>query len=116
MRILATSGSLRAGSSNTALLGAAAGDAGIYVAVMLFVGWGLHLSPAPDNVEGHPFHAANNVNGIGIASIVDYQQLPLDPRVQALEEAYVRKVVDTLHDLPTPGDPRSTAGGSTSRR
>jgi hypothetical protein len=78
----------------------AAGNAGIYVSVMLFEGWGLHLSPAPDNVEGHPFHAANNVNGIGIASIVDYQQLPLDPRVQALQEAYVRKVVDTLHDLP----------------
>ena len=33
--------------------------------VMLFDGLGLHLSPPPDNVEGHPFHAANNVNGIG---------------------------------------------------
>ena len=54
---------------------------GIYVAVMFFDGWALHLSPAPDNVEGHPFHAANNVNGIGITSIVDYQVLPLDPRV-----------------------------------
>ena len=78
----------------------AAGNEGIYVAVMLFEGWGLHLSPAPDNVEGHPFHAANNVNGIGITSIVDYQVLPLDPRVQALQEAYIRKVVDTVHDLP----------------
>ena len=57
-------------------------------------------APAPDNVEGHPFHAANNVNGIGITSIVDYQVLPLDPRVQALQEAYIRKVVDTVHDLP----------------
>jgi hypothetical protein len=79
---------------------AAAGGEGIYVAVMLFEGWGLHLSPPPDNVEGHPFHAANNVNEIGIASIVDYQVLPLDPRVQALQEAYIRKVVDTVHDLP----------------
>lgn len=26
--------------------------------------------------------------------------LPLDPRVQALQEAYIRKVVDTVHDLP----------------
>ena len=73
---------------------------GIYVAVMFFDGWALHLSPAPDNVEGHPFHAANNVNGIGITSIVDYQVLPLDPRVQAIQEAYIRKVVDTVHDLP----------------
>ena len=78
----------------------AAGNRGIYVAVMLFDGWGLHLSPAPDNVEGHPFHAANNINGIGIRSIVDYQVLPLDPRVQALQEAYITKVVDTLHDVP----------------
>jgi hypothetical protein len=54
----------------------AAGAEGIYVAVMLFDGWALHLSPLPDNVEGHPFAAANNVNGIGIASIVDYQVLP----------------------------------------
>ena len=78
----------------------AAGQRGIYVGVMLFDGFGLHLSPAPDQVEGHPFHAANNVNGVGIGSIVDYQVLPLDPRVQQLQEAYVGKVVDTLHDLP----------------
>jgi hypothetical protein len=78
----------------------AAGRRGIYVAVMLFDGFGVHLSPAPDHVEGHPFHAANNLNGVGIGSIVDYQVLPLDPRVQQLQEAYVRKVVDTLHDLP----------------
>jgi hypothetical protein len=78
----------------------AAGAEGIYVAVMLFDGWALHLSPLPDNVEGHPFAAANNVNGIGIASIVDYQVLPLDPAVQALQEAYIGKVVDTVQDLP----------------
>jgi hypothetical protein len=65
----------------------AAGQRGIYVAVMFFDGWALHLSPAPDDVEGHPFHAANNVNGVGIGSIVDYQVLPLHPRVQALQEA-----------------------------
>jgi hypothetical protein len=78
----------------------AAGNEGIYVAVMLFDGFCLHLCPAPDNVEGHPFHAANNVNEIGIASINDYQVLPLDPHVQALQEAYIRKVVDTVQDLP----------------
>jgi hypothetical protein len=79
---------------------AAAGERGMYVSVMLFEGWGLHLSPAPDHVEGHPFHAANNLNGVRIGSIVDYQVLPLDPRVQALQEAYIRKVVDTVGDLP----------------
>jgi hypothetical protein len=77
-----------------------AGEGGIYVGVLLFDGWALHLSPPPDNVEGHPFHALNNVNGISATSINDLQALPLDPRVQAFQEAYIRKVVDTLHDLP----------------
>lgn len=78
----------------------AAGKEGIYVAVMLFDGFGLHLSQAPDHVEGHPFHAANNINGIALTSINDEQVLPLDLRVQALQEAYLRKVVDTVADLP----------------
>ena len=46
---------------------------------MLFEGFSLHLTVVPDNIEGHPFHAANNVNDIGITSIVDYQVLPLIP-------------------------------------
>jgi hypothetical protein len=78
----------------------AARERGIYVGVMFFEGWALHLSPAPDHVEGHPFHVANNVNGVGIGSILDYQVLPLEARVQELQETYIRKVVDTLHDLP----------------
>ncbi|MDQ3923467.1 MAG: hypothetical protein M3309_06030, partial [Actinomycetota bacterium] len=78
----------------------AAGNEGIYVSVMLFEGFGLHLSLAPDNVEGHPFHAVNNVNDIGISSINDYQVLPLDLRVQTLQEAYIRKAIDTVQDLP----------------
>ena len=78
----------------------AAGEAGVYVGVMLFDGWALHLSPAPDHIEGHPFHARNNVNGIAATSIDDLQVLPLDPRVTRLQEAYIRHVVDVLHDLP----------------
>jgi Family of unknown function (DUF6298) len=78
----------------------AAGNQGLYVVVMFFDGFGIHLSPAPDHVEGHPFHAANNINGIGIASILDYQVLPLDTRVQALQKAYIHKVIDSVHDLP----------------
>jgi len=78
----------------------AAANEGIYVSVMFFEGFALHLSLAPDNVEGHPFYASNNVNEIGITSINDYQVLPLDPRLQALQEAYIRKVVDTVQDLP----------------
>jgi hypothetical protein len=29
---------------------------------MLFDGFALHLSPAPDNVQGHRFYHANNIN------------------------------------------------------
>src|SRR4029078_3278150 len=67
---------------------------------MLFDGWALHLSPPPDHIEGHPFHAGNNVNGVSAASIDNLQVLPLDPRILQMQQAYVRKVVDTLHDLP----------------
>lgn len=78
----------------------AAGNESMYVSVMLFEGFSLHLTAPPDNIEGHPFHIGNNVNEIGITSIVDYQVLPLDSCVQALQEAYIRKVIDTVHDLP----------------
>lgn len=78
----------------------AAGNEGMYVSVMFFDGFGLHLSQAPDHVEGHPFFAANNVNGVALTSINDYQVLPLDESIQALQEAYMRKVVDTVADLP----------------
>ncbi|SDU69038.1 hypothetical protein [Jiangella alkaliphila] len=77
-----------------------AGAAGVYVDVLLFDGWALHLSPAPDHIEGHPFHALNNVNGVSATSIDDLQVLPLDPQVEAIQRAFVTKVVDTLHELP----------------
>ncbi len=67
---------------------------------MLFDGFSLHLTELPTNITGHPFHAANNVNGVDIGSIVDYQELPLDPTIEGLQEAYIRHVVDTVHDLP----------------
>src|SRR5258708_38618377 len=38
----------------------AAGKEGIYVAVMLFDGFALHLRPAPDNVDGPPFYPPHN--------------------------------------------------------
>lgn len=78
----------------------AAGNEGIYVSVMFFDGFCFLECERPNNVAGHPFHAGNNVNGIGITSITDYQVLPVDPRVLDLQKAYLRKVVDTVHDLP----------------
>jgi hypothetical protein len=82
-----------------------AGERGIYVMVMLFQGFSIHnkggarLNPWP----GHPFNAANNINGIdgdanrnGEGEEVHTLQLPAVTRIQ---EAYVRKVLDTLNEF-----------------
>lgn len=80
-----------------------AGERGFYVAVMLFNGWSIH-----DNGEGnpwfrHPFNRVNNVNGVdgdpdGTGEGLDVHSLRL-PAITRLQEAYVRKVVDTVGDL-----------------
>lgn len=82
-----------------------AGRRGIYVSVMLFNGWsiegkGLHRG---NPWGGHPFNQANNVNGIdgdpnGHGDGLETHTLAI-PAITALQEAYVRKVVDTLDDL-----------------
>jgi hypothetical protein len=83
----------------------AAGQRGIYVSIMLFNGWSIEeqtrriRNPWP----GHPFNRANNVNGIDGDSNKDGRGLETHtlqiPAVTALQEAYVRKVVDAVNDL-----------------
>lgn len=80
---------------------AAARDRGIYVSVMLFEGWGLQF--APGAWEGHPFHPGNNINGIdGDANAdgkgVEIHELGNQP-VTDIQEAYVRKVIDTVNEF-----------------
>lgn len=53
--------------------------------------------------RGHPFHPQNNINGIngdpsGDDSGEETHELTV-PAVTAIQEAYVRKVVDTVNDL-----------------
>jgi hypothetical protein len=73
----------------------AARDRGIYVSIMLFEGWGLQF--VSDGWAGHPFNPANNINGI------DGQGLKVHElgraAVLALQEAYVRKVIDTVNQF-----------------
>jgi hypothetical protein len=83
----------------------AAGNRGIYVSVMLFQGWSIDKKPnRPGNPwPGHPFHRNNNINGVD-GDLNDNGQgeeihTLLVPRITALQEAYVRKVIDTVHDL-----------------
>ena len=86
---------------------AAAQQRGIYVSVMLFDTWGVsgYLPFLPNNKEwqGNPYNAANNINGIngdpnGDGKGIEIHSLDL-PAITRIEEAYVRKVVDTLSDL-----------------
>jgi hypothetical protein len=78
-----------------------AGQRGIYVSVMLFEGWGVQF--AQQAWETHPFQAANNVNGIDGDASGDGKGLEIhtltNRKVTALQEAYVRKVIDTVGDL-----------------
>ncbi len=79
----------------------AAGKRGIYISVMLFEGWAMQHSPGA--WESHPFHPNNNISGINGDTDGDGKGLEVhelaDPKVTAIQEAYVRKVIDTVGDL-----------------
>ena len=74
---------------------------GIYVSIMLFEGWGLQF--VADGWKGHPFHPDNNINGINGDTNGDGKGLEVhelvNPAVTAIQEAYVRKVIDTVNNL-----------------
>jgi hypothetical protein len=70
---------------------------------MLFEGWELQFSPAPFNWKTHPFNRANNINAIdgdvnGDGSGIEVHTLE-NPAVTAVQEQYVRKVIDTIGDF-----------------
>lgn len=83
----------------------AAGNRGIYVSVMLFEGFSIRSgsNEGHRSLPYHPFHAANNINGINGDPNDDGNGPELhslgDPAITELQEAYVRKVVDTVNDL-----------------
>jgi hypothetical protein len=74
-------------------------DAGIYVSVMLFEGWGLQFSPGA--FENHPFHPGNNINGIngdanGDGSATEIHTMG-DIRINSIQKAYVMHMIDVLN-------------------
>jgi hypothetical protein len=87
----------------------AAGRRGIYVSVMLFEGWGLmhgnsgRAAPAGWAWRGHPFHRDNNINGIDVGVKGNSNKgtpHSLGHReANAIQAAYIKKVVDTVNDL-----------------
>ncbi len=101
----------------------AARDRGIYVSIMLFNFrdvWNANaLTPGRNVWRYHPYNTSNNVNGIngdpnGNGNGEETHTLQL-AAVTQLQDAYVRKVVDTVNDLNNvifeisnadqPGDP-----------
>ena len=74
---------------------------GIYVSIMLFEGWGLQFSP--NAWENHPFHPDNNINNINGDLDGDNKGLEIhtlsNPDIIALQETYVKKVIDTVNDM-----------------
>jgi hypothetical protein len=76
---------------------------GFYVGVVLFNGWSIHSKGFGNPWDRHPFNRENNVNGVdgdpdarGEGSDVHTLRIEAVLRVQ---EAYVRKVAETLGDL-----------------
>jgi hypothetical protein len=81
---------------------AQARDRGIYVSIMLFEGWELQFT---DAWRYHPFNAPNNTSGLDADPSgrgLLFNQLRDDvtgKKVLALQEKYVRKVIETVSDL-----------------
>jgi hypothetical protein len=78
----------------------AARDRGIYVSIMLFNGFSIEGkgNVGGDPWQGHPFNPANNINGINTSGPMSIHTLS-DPAVTALQQAYVRQVIDAVNDL-----------------
>jgi len=79
---------------------ASAGRRGIYVSAMLF--GGMWSTEHPNTWKGHPFNAANNINGIdgdpdreGVGNRIYTLRLP---NVLAVQKATAGKIVEALND------------------
>jgi hypothetical protein len=66
------------------------------VAITLFNGYDVQFLTQTN--DGDPFVGGNNVNGISCDGVCP-NRLPQDAAVTSIEQAYLRKVVDTVNDL-----------------
>lgn len=83
----------------------AAQERGIYVSIMLFNGWSIYDHGYENPWPLHPFHGDNNINGIngnpgGEGEREGWEVHTLNvPAITARQQAYIRKVIDTVNDL-----------------
>jgi len=94
-----------------------AADHHMYPAVMLFEGWGNQFSPGA--YRSHPFHPSNNIQNLPLAP-EDSAKLEIytlaHEEITRLQEAYVRKVIESvnefdnvLYEISNENHPGSTA-------
>ena len=85
-----------------------AGKKNIYVSVMLFQGWCLDRTGfgVGNPFPFLPYHSSNNINGISVPETKeDYDDRPslhslqVSPALLQVQEAYVKKVIETVNDL-----------------
>lgn len=72
--------------------------AGIYAGCYFFTGEWLNLFRFSG--DGYPLSGANNVNGVDDGGGIGAVTMTAPNRVTEIQDAYVRKVIDTLNDLP----------------
>ena len=74
---------------------------GFYVSVMLFEGWAVQFEEDGWSWRGHPFNPLNNANGVDGDANGDGRGLEVhslaNRRVVAIQDAYVRRVIDTVN-------------------
>jgi hypothetical protein len=74
-----------------------AGKSGFYVSVMLFDGYEWQFETGP--TDGNPFAGENNVNSVNCPITCPSDSAAMSAAVWAIEQTYLRKVVDTVNDL-----------------
>jgi hypothetical protein len=81
----------------------AAGSRGIYVSIMLFQGWSIYNHDNGNPWPLHPYNKDNNINGINGDTNGDGEGKEVHtlqaPAITPIQEAYIRKVIDTVNDL-----------------
>ena len=75
-----------------------AGQSGIYVSIYLFNGYEWQFDV--NSEDGNPFESGNNINDVNCPNTcpTDLSQIPAN--VLTFEQNYVKKVIQTVNDLP----------------
>ncbi len=73
-------------------------SAGIFAGVYLFTGEFLNVYRCPS--DGYPLTGANNINGIDDGGGIGSVTMTSENAITAIQDAFVKKVIDTLNDLP----------------